>query len=68
MAKLNAAARKRIPTTQFGLPAQRKYPMPDQEHAHIAESYATKEYRAGKLSASSAAKIRTKAKRILGEK
>lgn len=67
MAKLNAAERKRIPTSKFGLPGQRKYAMPDKEHAHIAESYATKEERAGKLSASSAAKIRAKAERILGK-
>lgn len=68
MAKLNAASRKRIPTSEFGLPGSRKYPMPDKEHAHIAKSYATKEVRAGKLSSSSAAKIRAKANRILGEK
>ena len=27
--KLNAAARKRIPKSEFGLPGKRKYPMPD---------------------------------------
>lgn len=68
MAVLKAAQRNRLATSEFGLPKQRKYPMPDREHAHIAESYATKEERAGKLSAADEAKIKRKAKKILGKK
>ena len=63
--KLNAAARKRIPKSEFGLPGKRKYPMEDREHAGLAKSYASKEVKRGNLSASSAAKIRAKADRIL---
>ena len=59
--KLNAAARKAIPTSKFGLPGSRKYPMPDAEHASLAKSYATKEVAKGNLSPASAAKIRAKA-------
>lgn len=67
MAKLTTAKRNHIPASKFGLPKERKYPMPDKEHAHLAESYATQEERKGKLSASSAARIRAKAKRMLGK-
>lgn len=67
MAKLNAAARKKIPGSEFGLPGQRKYPMPDKSHAANAKARATQQVKAGHLSASSAAKIRAKANRVLGK-
>jgi len=67
MAKLTAAARKSIPSSQFGLPGSRKYPMPDRSHAANAKSRASKEVHEGKLSAASAAKIRAKANRVLGK-
>lgn len=68
MAKLNQAARKRIPSNEFGLPGSRKYPMPDRSHAANAKARATQQVKRGNLSAASAAKIRAKANRILGEK
>jgi hypothetical protein len=67
MAQLNAAARNKIPTSEFGLPGSRKYPMPDPSHAADAKARATQMVKKGKLSASSAAKIRTKANRVLGK-
>lgn len=67
MAKLSAASRKRIPKSEFGLPGSHKYPMPDRSHAANAKARATQMVSKGKLSASSAAKIRAKANRILGE-
>jgi hypothetical protein len=67
MAKLNAAARKKVPTSKFGLPGERKYPMPDKSHAANAKARATQMVKKGKLSASSAAKIKAKANRILGK-
>lgn len=67
MAKLNAAKRKRIPSGEFGLPGSRKYPMPDRSHAQNAKARATQMVKKGRLSAASAAKIRAKANRILGE-
>lgn len=67
MAKLTAAERKHIPSNEFGLPGSHKYPMPDREHAANAKARATQMVKRGKLSASSAAKIRAKANRILGE-
>lgn len=67
MAKLNAAKRKHIPSSEFGLPGSRKYPMPDRAHAANAKARATQMVKRGKLSAASAAKIRAKANRKLGE-
>lgn len=64
--KLKAATRNAIPSGKFGLPGSRKYPMPDKTHAVNAKARATQMVNKGKLSASSAAKIRAKANRILG--
>jgi hypothetical protein len=66
MVKLNAAKRKKIPTSKFGLPGERKYPMPDRSHAANAKARATQMVKRGKLSSSSKAKIDAKADRILG--
>ena len=68
MARLDASERKEIPAREFGLPGQRKYPMPDKSHAANAKARATQEVKRGKLSPASAAKIRAKANRLLGEK
>ncbi len=57
MAKLKAAERNKLSASVFGMPKERKYPMPDKVHARVAKSYASKEVKAGTLSASSAAKI-----------
>jgi hypothetical protein len=67
MAKLSAASRRAIPSSQFGEPKQRKYPMPDRSHAANAKARATQQVKAGRLSSSEAARIRAKANRILGE-
>ena len=65
MAKLKAATRKKIPSSEFGLPGSRKYPMPDRSHAANAKARATQMVSKGKLSPASAAKIRAKANRLL---
>jgi hypothetical protein len=49
----------------FGLPGERKYPMPDKSHAANAKARATQMVRRGKLSPSSKAKIDAKANKIL---
>ena len=66
--KLKAATRNAIPSSKFGLPGVRKYPMPDRSHAANAKARATQQVKKGNLSASSAAKIRAKANRILGDR
>ena len=67
MAKLKAATRNQLPSSVFGLPEQRKYPMEDRTHQIKAEEFATKEENVGKLSPAQAARIRAKAKRLLGK-
>jgi hypothetical protein len=66
MARLSAASRRRIPSSQFGEPRQRKYPMPDRSHAANAKARATQQVKKGRLSPAAAARIRAKANRILG--
>ena len=67
MAELTATGRKHIPSSKFGMPGSRKYPMNDRSHAANAKARATQMVKKGKLSAASAAKIRAKANRILGK-
>ena len=67
MSKLDTAERKAIPTSEFGLPGSRKYPMPDKSHAANAKARATQMVKRGKLSSSAAAKIRRKANAVLGK-
>ena len=66
MAKLKAATRNKLPSSAFGLPKQRKYPMEDRAHQIKAEEFATKEEHVGKLSPAQAARIRAKTNRLLG--
>ena len=68
MAKLDAAERRAIPKSEFGLPGSRKYPMPDRAHAANAKARATQMVKRGRLSSEQAAQIRRKANRVLGEK
>ena len=66
MAELTTKRRKSLPSSTFGLPGSRRYPMPDRSHAANAKARATQMVKRGKLSPASAAKIRAKANRILG--
>ncbi len=67
MAVLSSKSRKGLSSSSFGLPGSRKYPMPDKAHAANAKARAAQMVKKGKLSASSAAKIRAKANRKLGK-
>ncbi len=68
MAELTTKKRKSLKSSTFGLPGEKKYPMPDKSHAANAKSRATQMVNAGKLSPSSASKIKAKANRVLGTK
>ena len=68
MAKLTTKGRKAIPKSEFGLPGEKKYPMPDRAHAANAKARATQMVKKGKLSEGSAAKIKAKANKVLGSK
>lgn len=67
MVKLTTAARNKIPSSKFGLPKTRDYPEQDNSHAANAKARATQMVAKGKLSASSAAKIKAKANKVLGK-
>lgn len=68
MGIISAIQRKNLRAEVFGLPDQRKYPMPDAEHAANAKSRATQQERKGNLTPSQKAQIDAKANRILKEK
>ncbi len=68
MANLTTAKRKKIPKGEFGLPGEKKYPMPDKAHAANAKARATQMVNKGKLSKSSEIKIDAKANKVLGKK
>jgi hypothetical protein len=65
MSVMKAAKRNDLPKSTFGLPGERKYPMPDASHAANAKARATQQVKAGNLSPSSKAKIDAKANKIL---
>ena len=67
MAKLKAAARNKMPASEFGEPKERKYPMPDKSHAANAKARASQAVKAGRMSPSTKAKIDAKANRKLGK-
>lgn len=68
MAKLTAAKRKKIPKSEFGMPGEKKYPMPDKSHAANAKARASQMVKKGKLSKSSEEKIDAKANKVLAHK
>lgn len=65
MAILSTKSRNKLPKSEFGIPGEKKYPMPDKAHARNAKARASEMENKGKLSASSKAKIDAKANRIL---
>ena len=65
MAKLSTAKKNSEPKSDFGLPEERKYPMPDAAHARNAKARASQMEHQGKLSAADKKKIDAKADRIL---
>lgn len=68
MAKLKSSARNKLSKSEFGMPGERKYPMPDKSHAANAKARASQMENKGKLSPSSKAKIDAKANKVLGKK
>jgi len=68
MAKLTTKERGKLKKSTFGLPGEKKYPMPDASHAKNAKARATQMEKKGKLSASGKAEIDRKANKVLGKK
>jgi hypothetical protein len=64
MTVLSAAARKRLPASDFA-GSGTSFPIPDKNHARLAIGGATRSQRAGNISAAEAAAIKAKARRKL---
>ena len=62
---MTARQRKNVPTSKFGLPKERKYPMQDRSHAANAKARAKQQYNKGNLSAAGLKKIQNKADKVL---
>lgn len=65
MATLSEKKRDSLKPSEFGLPDEKKYPMPDKSHAANAKARATQQEEKGNLSAADKKKIDSKADRIL---
>jgi hypothetical protein len=65
MATLSEKKRDSLKQSQFGLPEERKYPMPDESHARNAKARASQQARKGNLSKADERKIDRKADEIL---
>lgn len=66
MAKLTGGKRASMPKSSFAGPG-RSFPVNDKVHARMAISGATRSERAGNISSSEEAKIKSKARGILGK-
>ena len=68
MTKLTTEKRKKIPKSEFALPAERKYPVNDVSHAKNAKARASEMEHKGKISKSTEKKIDVKANKVIGHK
>ena len=66
MAKLSTERRKTLPASDFGLPGERKYPMPDSAHARDAKARASEAEHRGTISTRQRDQIDAKADAKLG--
>ena len=65
MGTLKEKQRDTLKASQFGLPEERKYPMPDESHARNAKARAAQQLEKGNLTKAEKARIDRKADRIL---
>ena len=65
MSTLSSSHRKSLPASSFGMPGERKYPMPDRSHAGNAKARASQQESAGNISESTKEAIDAKANRML---
>jgi hypothetical protein len=68
MTRLTSKDRKSEPKQDFGLPGERKYPMPDRKHAANAKARAEQQFEKGNLSAAQKNEIDAKANKKLKAK
>ena len=67
MPTLDEKDRDKLKESQFGLPEERKYPMPDKSHARNAKARASQAENAGRISKADEEKIDRKADKILNK-
>jgi len=67
MANLTEKKRDDLKDSTFGLPEERKYPMPDKAHARNAKARASQQVYKGNLSKAEQAKIDRKADKVLDQ-
>lgn len=65
MATLSDKKRDSLKRSTFGLPEERKYPMPDESHARNAKARAAQQVKQGNLSKADERRIDRKADKIL---
>ena len=65
MPRLTSKDRKSEPKKEFGLPGERKYPMPDRRHAANAKARAEQQFEKGNLTATQKKSIDAKADKKL---
>ena len=68
MSELTTKKRNKLKKSTFGIPSERKYPMPDKAHARNAKARASQQYNKGNLSLSEKKAIDRKADKILKKK
>jgi hypothetical protein len=67
MPDLDQKKRDSLPDSKFGLPDERKYPMPDKAHARNAKARASQQQNKGRITAAEEKKIDRKADKVLGK-
>ena len=67
MAELKEKKRDSLKASTFGLPEERKYPMPDKSHAASAKARASQQVHKGNLTKAEERKIDRKADQVLGK-
>ena len=67
MSTLSEKKRDSLKESTFGLPEERKYPMPDKSHARNAKARASQQLQDGNLTKAEKTKIDRKADKILDQ-
>ena len=67
MPDLDEKDRDKLKESQFGLPDERKYPMPDKSHAANAKARASQQVKKGTITKAEEKKIDAKADRVLNK-
>ena len=62
---MKTKARRKLKKSQFGLPGERKYPMPDKAHAVNAKARAKQQRKRGRLSKSAYEKVVARANKVI---